>query len=100
MRIAHGHGQRRVTENLLQGENVPALHDEVASERMPQNMRRLASRQRQTRRRVSEDDIKAIVDLVPEYALWLVSGKVAPECGQTSPEYDAAHSKLPNQNAG
>ena len=51
-------------------------------------------------RRVNEDDIKAIVDLAPEYALWLVSGKIAPECGQTSPDYDEAHSNLSNQNAG
>ena len=51
-------------------------------------------------RRVNEDDIKAIVDLAPEYALWLVSGKIAPECGQTNPDYDEAHSNLSNQNAG
>nr|WP_308725360.1 DNA-binding protein [Pseudomonas otitidis] len=42
-------------------------------------------------RRVNEDDIKVIVELAPEYALWLVSGKIAPECGQTSPEYDQAN---------
>lgn len=51
-------------------------------------------------RRVNEDDIKVIVEVAPEYALWLVSGKIAPECGQTSPEYDEANEKLPNTNAG
>lgn len=51
-------------------------------------------------RRVNEDDIKVIVEIAPEYALWLVSGKIAPECGQTSPEYDEANEKLPNTNAG
>jgi hypothetical protein len=51
-------------------------------------------------RRVNEDDIKVIVELAPEYALWLVSGKIAPEAGQTSPEYDEAHSNLPTPNAG
>lgn len=45
-------------------------------------------------RRVNEDDIKIIVELAPEYALWLVSGKIAPEIGQTSPEYDQANLKL------
>ncbi|MCQ4306346.1 DNA-binding protein [Stutzerimonas frequens] len=51
-------------------------------------------------RRINEDDIKVIVGLAPEYALWLVSGTIAPESGQTSPEYDEAHSNLPNQSAG
>lgn len=51
-------------------------------------------------RRVNEDDIKVIVELAPEYALWLVSGKIAPEVGQTSPEYDEAHESLPQPSAG
>lgn len=51
-------------------------------------------------RRVNEDDIKALVELAPEYALWMVTGKIAPECGQTSPEYDEANEKLPKTNAG
>lgn len=55
---------------------------------------------RNAKRRVNEDDIEAIVKVTPEYALWLVSGKIAPECGQTSPEYDEANRNLSNQNAG
>ena len=51
-------------------------------------------------RRVNEDDIKVIVDIAPEYALWLVSGKIAPECGQTSPDYDEANRNLTSQNVG
>lgn len=51
-------------------------------------------------RRVNEDDIKVIVDIAPEYALWLVSGQIAPESGQTSPEYDEANRTLTGQNAG
>ncbi len=51
-------------------------------------------------RRINEDDIKAIVDLAPEYALWLVTGGIAPECGQTSPEYDDANSNLTSHHAG
>jgi len=51
-------------------------------------------------RRINEDDINAIVELAPEYALWLVSGKIAPESGQRSPEYDEANENLSSQNAG
>ena len=51
-------------------------------------------------RRINEDDIKAIVELAPEYALWLVTGTIAPGSGQRSPEYDEANSNLPNQSAG
>lgn len=55
---------------------------------------------RNGKRRANEDDISAIVKLAPHYALWLTTGTVAPECGQTSPDYDAANSNLPNQSAG
>lgn len=51
-------------------------------------------------RRVNEDDIKVLVEIAPEYALWMVTGKIAPESGQTSPEYDEAHENLPKPNAG
>ncbi len=51
-------------------------------------------------RRANEDDINSIVNLYPGYALWLVSGNIAPECGQTSPEYDEANQNLSNHNAG
>lgn len=52
------------------------------------------------KRRVNEDDINAIVKLYPGYALWLVSGTIGPECGQTSPDYDEANRNLTSQNAG
>jgi hypothetical protein len=41
-----------------------------------------------------------LVKLFPSYALWIASGQVAPEAGQTSPDYDEANRNLPNQNAG
>ncbi|MDH0894716.1 DNA-binding protein [Pseudomonas sp. GD03985] len=50
--------------------------------------------------RVSTEEIDVLVDVFPQYALWLASGKTAPEIGQTSPEYDRAHSNLPNQDVG
>lgn len=50
--------------------------------------------------RLSDAEIEAVIELFPHYALWLASGKIAPECGQTSPEYDQANSNLSNQSAG
>lgn len=50
--------------------------------------------------RVSTEEIDVLVEVYPQYALWLASGKIAPDAGQTSPEYDQANSNLPNQNAG
>lgn len=52
------------------------------------------------RTRISTQEAKALVELFPKYALWLASGDIAPECGQTSPEYDEANRNLPNQSAG
>lgn len=40
-----------------------------------------------------------LIELYPNYALWLASGNIAPEIGQTSPEYDEASKKLDEQNA-
>lgn len=40
--------------------------------------------------RVSADEIDVLVEIFPQYALWLASGNVAPEIGQTSPELDKA----------
>lgn len=52
------------------------------------------------RTRISTQEAAALVEIFPQYALWLASGQIAPECGQTSPDYDEAHRNLPNQNAG
>ncbi|MFZ3186279.1 MAG: helix-turn-helix transcriptional regulator [Pseudomonas sp.] len=49
---------------------------------------------RNGKRRANEDDIEAIVKIAPEYALWLASGQIAPEAGQTSPDFDEANAKL------
>jgi hypothetical protein len=50
--------------------------------------------------RLSDAEIEAVVKLFPQYSLWLVSGEIAPECGQVSPAYDEANRKLSSQNAG
>ncbi|WP_090943236.1 hypothetical protein [Azotobacter beijerinckii] len=54
------------------------------------------------RTRISTQELSALVMLYPQYALWLASGQIAPDCGQTSPDYDEAkeHLASPNQNVG
>lgn len=50
--------------------------------------------------RVSADEIEAVISVFPKYALWLVTGNIAPEIGQTSPAYDEAAEKLEKPDAG
>lgn len=50
--------------------------------------------------RITDAEIEAVVALFPQYALWLVTGEIAPESGQTSPAYDEAHRNLDGQDAG
>jgi len=40
--------------------------------------------------RMSTEELEALLKLFPQYTLWLGSGQIAPEIGQTSPEYDEA----------
>jgi len=50
--------------------------------------------------RLGAEEIEAVVKIFPQYSLWLVSGEVAPEIGQTSPEYDEVNSKLDSRAKG
>lgn len=50
--------------------------------------------------RIGADEIEALGKMFENYRWWLMTGEVMPEKGQTSPEYDEAHSNLSNQNAG
>lgn len=50
--------------------------------------------------RLSDAEIEAVVNIFPQYALWLVTGTIAPECGQVSPVYEEANLKLAGQEAG
>ena len=51
--------------------------------------------------RLTDAEIEAVCELFPQYALWLVSGKAAPEIGQSSPELDEVHrSESGIQSAG
>lgn len=48
--------------------------------------------------RMSTEEIEVLVEMFPQYALWLASGKIAPEIGQTSPDYDDANQNLSQPN--
>ncbi|TBV13204.1 DNA-binding protein [Stutzerimonas kirkiae] len=50
--------------------------------------------------RVSTEEIDVLVKIYPQYALWLASGQILPESGQTSPEYEEANAKLAAPGAG
>lgn len=52
------------------------------------------------RTRISTKEVSALVNLKPGYALWLASGEIAPEAGQTSPEYDLANKNLKGAREG
>jgi len=50
--------------------------------------------------RISTEEIDVLVKIYPHYALWLASGQIAPESGQTSPDYDEANRNLSQPSAG
>lgn len=52
------------------------------------------------RTRISTNEVQELVVLFPNYALWLTTGTIAPEIGQTSPAYDEANKKLTEPNVG
>lgn len=52
------------------------------------------------RARLSVEEGEILTKIYPQYALWLITGKVAPEVGQTSPDYDEANRNLTNHDAG
>lgn len=50
--------------------------------------------------RMSTEELEILVKLYPQYTMWLACGQIAPEIGQTSPEYDEANSNLNRPRAG
>ncbi|WP_079202652.1 helix-turn-helix transcriptional regulator [Pseudomonas sp. CC6-YY-74] len=89
--------KERVIEILkCSGMRLPELEERTGISRYTWNNLKNPARNRE----IKAEEIEAIVKLYPRFALWIVSGHVAPECGQTSPEYDEANSNLTNQNAG
>ncbi|WP_338040813.1 hypothetical protein [Marinobacter iranensis] len=49
---------------------------------------------------MSTNELEVIKMLYPQYSLWLISGEIAPEIGQASPEYDEVNSKLDSSRRG
>ena len=49
---------------------------------------------------MSTEELEVLQAIFPMYRLWLISGEVMPECGQTSPEYDEANRNLKSPNVG
>lgn len=52
------------------------------------------------RARMGVAEAELLAKQFPQYALWLITGNIAPEIGQTSPEYDEANRNLSNHEAG
>jgi len=50
--------------------------------------------------RMSTNELEVVKKVFPQYSLWLISGEIAPEIGQTSPEYDEVNSKLDSRAEG
>lgn len=50
--------------------------------------------------RMSTNELEVLKKLYPQYSLWLISGDIAPEIRQTSPQYDEVNSKLDNHAKG
>jgi hypothetical protein len=50
--------------------------------------------------RMSTEEIEVLQAVFPQYRLWLISGELMPECGQTSPAYDEANRSLAAPSAG
>lgn len=50
------------------------------------------------RARLGIDEAEIIAKVYPRYALWMITGKIEPEAGHSSPEHDAAiaNRALPN----
>lgn len=88
--------ERVITILKISGMRLPELEERTGISRYTWNNLKNPARSRE----IKEEEIEAVVKLYPQYALWVVSGNIAPEAGQVSPEYDQANSNLPNQNAG
>ncbi|AYF85643.1 XRE family transcriptional regulator [Pseudomonas sp. DY-1] len=87
----------RVIEILKSsGIRLPELEERTGISRYTWNNLKNPARKRE----IKEEEILAIAKVFPQYRWWMLTGEVAPEMGQTSPDYDAAHSNLPNQSAG
>lgn len=44
--------------------------------------------------KIRAEELDVLQRVFPQYRLWLISGEIAPEIGQTSPAYDDANAAL------
>jgi DNA-binding Xre family transcriptional regulator len=88
--------ERVITILKSSGIRLPELEERTGISRYTWNNLKNTARKRE----IKAEEIEAIVKLFPQYALWVVSGEIAPEAGQISPDYAAADSNLPKQSAG
>ena len=88
--------ERVITILKSSGIRLPELEERTGISRYTWNNLKNTARKRE----IKAEEIEAIVNLFPQYALWVVSGEIAPEAGQISPDYVVADSNLPNQSAG
>lgn len=88
--------ERVITILKNSGIRLPELEERTGISRYTWNNLKNTARKRE----IKAEEIEAIVKLFPQYALWVVSGEIAPEAGQISPDYAAVDSNLPNQSAG
>jgi hypothetical protein len=44
--------------------------------------------------RISTEEVEILADAFPQYALWLISGRIEPQNGHVSPAYDEANKRL------
>lgn len=81
--------ERVITILKTSGLNTPELEEKTGVNRYTwQNIKNKPGRTLKT------EEIEAVIEIFPSYALWIASGNIAPEIGQTSPEYDEANEKL------
>lgn len=50
--------------------------------------------------RMSTNELEVVKKIYPNYSLWLISGEIALEIGQTSPDYDDVKSNLDSHAEG
>ncbi|MDH4870987.1 hypothetical protein [Pseudomonas sp. BN515] len=85
-------------------ERVRTLVDKVGMDELVKRTEISGTRWRTVRydkrTRISTQEVEALTRIYPQYALWLASGQIIPESGQTSPDYDEANRNLTEQNAG
>ncbi|MCY1462312.1 hypothetical protein D9M71_800740 [compost metagenome] len=76
-------------------DRVRALVDKVGLDELVKKTEISGTRWRTVRydkrTRISTQEVAALTQIFPQYALWLASGQIAPESGQTSPAYDESH---------